>query len=162
MDADVINSRSEADFHANIHRSWTFLVDGQNAAPVWVSDFSTANDGSGSDEMFVWIKNYLHKHDLDWSYWEISGSEGILDSTWSKPAAGGWLVNELKELQEMRREIGPREASPAQTHGRDRGEDSYMVSVNGGNRHDELAEGASPGIVDFMTGRRQNGRAFNR
>ena len=141
VDADIINARSESELHYSIHRGWSFLVDGANAVPVWVNYFSTPNDGRDSDEIFAWLKNYLIKHDLDWSYWQISGDEGVLDSSWSAPAGNGWLIHQLQGLQECRRQMSfvPRpDVSAAQVHHRARendADDDDVVAFTTNHRH---------------------------
>lgn len=81
-----------------IHKQAGFLVEGQNAAPLFVSEFGVKQVELGrADSLFLGcFLGYLAEMDLDWSLWALQGSYyirhglhgfdetyGMLNSNWS-------------------------------------------------------------------------------
>lgn len=81
-----------------IHKQAGFLVEGENAAPLFVSEFGMKQvEANRAESLFSGcFMGYLADMDLDWSIWALQGSYyirngihgfdetyGILDSHWS-------------------------------------------------------------------------------
>lgn len=119
-----------------LNQAWGYiLTPKQNyTAPVWLGEFgnchtastcitdTTSSSGSGG-LWFSSIRQYLAKYDLDWSYWELNGTEssgvsrifgseetyGVLNPYWNAPAIPNELnpLPTLNTLDALQTVIGP-------------------------------------------------------
>eukprot|EP00928_Gymnodinium_smaydae_P028133 TRINITY_DN21536_c0_g1_i1.p1 TRINITY_DN21536_c0_g1~~TRINITY_DN21536_c0_g1_i1.p1 ORF type:complete len:432 (-),score=64.34 TRINITY_DN21536_c0_g1_i1:214-1509(-) len=99
-----------------LDEQWGYLItEGKKyTAPVWVSEWGDAHDGSDFKKgWWPWFNSYLADHDFDFSYWRGDGTEsrgtgrdfgaeapfGVMNTKWSGPAKGGKLLRWLQKLQ---------------------------------------------------------------
>jgi endoglucanase len=111
---------SYEDYVSQITPSWGYLVTGINPQPLFVGEFGTCNtarncvissNSADNGYWFGFITTYLLKHDLDWCYWPINGTQstgsgrifgslesyGVLNTSWDGGARAP-LTSRLRHL----------------------------------------------------------------
>jgi endoglucanase len=101
---------------AEWHTRWSMVLDGPNAAPVWIGEFGTCTnnrkcvDVQRTGNQAAWfhlLLRYLHDNpNVGWSFFALNGSNsndhaaknGLLNADWSAPANPA-LIRDLQSVQ---------------------------------------------------------------
>lgn len=110
----ITPTMTTADWVHQFQLHWGDILQGPNAAPVWIGEFGTPHRSpldmsntkpASQGQWFSALVGYIKAHNLSWGYWTINGSRdghpdsfGLLAPDWRHLARPG-LMDNLKTIE---------------------------------------------------------------